>query len=36
MEAKGLLPSLGGSSPLCVITISHLIRWISQNTTKLY
>ena len=28
--------SLGGSSPLCAITISQLIRWVSQNTTKLY
>ena len=28
--------SLGGSSPLCAITISQLMRWVSQNTTKLY
>ena len=28
--------SLGGSSPLCAITVSQLIRWVSQNTTKLY
>ena len=28
--------SLGGSSPLRAITISQLIRWVSQNTTKLY
>jgi len=28
--------SLGGSSPLCAITISQLIRWVSQNTTNLY
>jgi hypothetical protein len=29
-------PFLGGSSPLCAITILQLIRWVSQNTTKLY
>jgi len=28
--------SLGGSSPLCAITISQLIRWVRRNTTKLY
>ena len=30
------IKSLGGSSPLCAITISQMIRWVSQNTTKFY
>ena len=34
---KLLLPqSLGGSSPLCAIIISQLIRWVGHNTTKVY
>ena len=33
---KILYRSLGGSSPLCAITIYQLIRWVSHNTTKLY
>jgi hypothetical protein len=28
---NAVMKSLGGSSPLCAITISQLIRWVSQN-----